>query len=216
MENISEKLFEEFVVAAHRVAAYGLTVCASGNMSWRIGDDLMLITQTDSWMSDISIDQVAVCRVSDMEPLNGKKPSKEIRFHSGILGEREDVDVVLHYQSPHATAVACHEPQIENFFVVPEIPYYIGRVGVVPYILPGSAEFAQAVTAVMTDHNLAILRNHGQVTVGKSLNEAIERATYFELACKIILTAGDNVSFLSEEAVATLYDLAKAAPPRQV
>ena len=36
-----------------------------------------------------------------------------------------------------------------NFFVVPEIPFYIGPIGIVPYIMPGTRELADAVTSAM-------------------------------------------------------------------
>jgi len=133
MNNIPEDHFEDFIAAAHRIAEYGLVICGSGNLSRRIDDDHMLITATQSWMENIPIDEVAVCGIKDMTPLNGKKPSKEIRFHAGILRERGDVNTVLHCNSPCATTLACRKTQVENFFVIPEIPYYIGPVVMVPY-----------------------------------------------------------------------------------
>jgi ribulose-5-phosphate 4-epimerase/fuculose-1-phosphate aldolase len=35
---------------------------------------------------------------------------------------------------------------------------------------------------------LAILKNHGLVSVGKDFNDAIQKAVFFEMACRIILT----------------------------
>ena len=204
MNNIPKGHLEAFVAAAHRVAEYGLVSCGSGNLSWRVDDDRILVTATNSWMVSLSTDEVAVCRIADGTTLNGKKPSKEIGFHVAILRERRDVNVVLHFQSPCATTIACRESQVENFFVIPEIPYYVGPVAVVPYLPPGSPELAEAVTAAIKEHDLATLRNHGQVTVGRDFDEVIEKATYFELACKIILKAGGDVQLLSREAVAEL------------
>ena len=200
MEN--QKYLEEFISAARRVAKHGLVLCGSGNLSWRIDDGHVLVTAMSSWLGNMSKDQVAVCRIADSATLNGKTPSKEIGFHAAILRERADINVVLHYNSACATTIACREPQVENFFVIPEIPYYIGPVAVVPYLAPGSSELAEAVTEAIKKHDLAILRNHGQVTVGKDFDEAIEKAMYFELACKIILMAGSDVQRLSKEAVA--------------
>ena len=202
MENQTH--LDAFITAARNVAAHTLVLCGSGNLSWRVGDGQMLVTVTNSWMRRMSADQVAVCRIADGAPLDGKKPSKEIGFHAAILRERQDVNVVLHFQSPYATTIACKEPQVDNFYVIPEIAYYIGPVSVVPYLLPGSAELADAVTAAIRAHNLAILRNHGQVTVGKDFDEVIGNAAYFELACQIILNAGGDVQRLSKEAVAEL------------
>lgn len=209
MEN--RKVFEEFITAARRVAEHDLVLCNSGNLSWRVDDGQVLVTVTNSWMGKLSEDQIAVCRIADGAIVNGKNPSKEIGFHVGILRERQDVNVVLHYNSPCATTIACREPQVENFFVIPETAYYIGPVSVVPYLQPGSRELAEAVTAAIQKHDLAILRNHGQVTVGRDFDEAIEKAAYFELACKIILGAGDGVQHLSTEAVADLRRARKAS-----
>lgn len=200
MEN--QKYLEEFIAAARRVAEHGLVLCGSGNLSWRIDDGRALVTATRSWMGNMSEDQVAVCRIADSVTLNEKKPSKEIGFHLAILRERVDMNVVLHFQSPGATTIACREPQTENFSVIPEIPHYIGPVAVIPYLTPGSPELAEAVTTAIKKHDLVTMRNHGQVTVGKNFDEVIEKATYFELACKIILKAGSNVQLLSKEDVA--------------
>lgn len=206
MNNTSEKHLEEFVSAAHRAAQQGLVLCGSGNLSWRIDDECMLITATRTWLGDMSKDQVAICRIQDGASLNGKVPSIEIGFHRAILDERQDVNVVLHFQSPYATALACRKTQqSDSFFVIPEIPYYIGPVAVVPYMAPGSYDLARAVTSAMREHDLAVLRNHGQVTVGRDFQETFQRAIYFEFASAIYLRAGDNVEFLGEKDINSLY-----------
>jgi len=204
MENMSEKCFEEFIAAARRVAEHGLVLCSSGNLSWRVDDERILITTTDSWMSTMSVDQIAICRVDDGAILNDKQPSKEIGFHIGILQERSDVNVVLHYQSPYATTLSCRQQKIEDFSVIPEIPYYIGPVAIVPYFTPGSRELAGAITSAMKQHDVAILRNHGLVAVGRTFDDVITKAVFFELACKIILHAGEHIQVLSKETIAEL------------
>lgn len=204
MKNISEKCLQAFVAAARRVAEHGLILCSSGNLSWRVDDERMLITTTNSWMSTLSEDQIAVCRVADGTVLNGKQPSVEIGFHAGILRERSDVNVVLHYQSSYATILSCRKQQVKDFSVIPEMPYYIGPVAVVPYFTPGSHELASAITSAMKQHDVAILRNHGQVAVGSTFDEVIIKAVFFELACKIILHTWEQVQVLSKEAIAEL------------
>ena len=204
MENISEKCFEDFIAAARRIAEHGLVLCSSGNLSWRLGEKCMLITVTDSWMSTMSKDQIAVCRIDDGATLNDKQPSKEIGFHAGILQERSDVNVVLHYQSPYATTLSCRKEQVENFSVIPEIPYYIAPAAWVPYFTPGSNELADAITSAMKHHDVAILRNHGLVAVGRTFDDVITKAVFFELACKIIVHAGQHVQVLSKEAIVEL------------
>ena len=201
MMHVSEKYLEEFVSACHRVASHGLVRSSSGNLSCRVNEECMLITATRSWMGELTRDQVAICRISDGAVLNEKKPSAENGFHFGILRERSNVNVVLHFQSPYATAIACSGRDYNNFSVIPEIPYYLGQIATVPYLNPGSNELAREVISAMKEHDLVILKNHGQVTVGNNFDEVIQKATFFELACEVILQAGDQVQFLSQGAI---------------
>ncbi len=210
MKIISNACFKIFTAAAHRVATQGLVLGGSGNLSWRVSRDRMLITTTGAWMSKLSRKTVAVCRINDAATLDGNIPSKEIGFHTGIMRERANVNVVLHCNSAWATAIACREPPIRDFNVIPEIPYYIGPVAAVPFLAPGSDQLAQSVISAMREHELAILRNHGQVVLGKDFDEALARAAYFELACHIILATGGNVQHLSKSAVADLRHAVKA------
>lgn len=207
MNAIPGKTIAEFVKACRRAAEYGLLRCSSGNLSCRLDGDRALVTATRSWLADLRAQDVAQVRISDGTLLNGAKPSVETRFHLGILKRRPEVNVVLHFQSPAATTLTCSRPERVNFFVIPEIPYYIGRIGIVPFIEPGSTALAEAVIRAVEDHNLAILTNHGQVTVGKDYKEALQRATFFELACEIILRGGNHVQPLNDEAVAKLLSL---------
>ena len=105
-EMIQDYQIQEFLRQAHRVGDAGLTLCSSGNISWRIGDEA-LVSGTGSWVPTLPKEKVAVCRVADGEVLNGVKPSMESGFHLGVLRERPDCDVVLHFQSKYATVVSC-------------------------------------------------------------------------------------------------------------
>jgi len=133
-----------------------------------------------------------------------QRKSAECGFHIGILRARQDVNVVLHFQSPFATAIACIGKDYKNFNVITEIPYYIGVVAVIPYPNPGSNELAHEIISAMKCHDLAILKNHGQVTVGKNFEDVIQKESFFELASEIILCAGEHMQFLLEDAIACL------------
>lgn len=204
MEPIAQAVMADFVQASRRVAEYGLLKCSSGNMSYRLAGDRALVTATRSWLADLTPREVSLVCISDGSLLNDAKPSVETRFHLGILRQRPEVNVVLHFQSPAATTLACSHPERINFFVIPEIPYYIGPIAIVPFVDPGSAQLAEAVIPAMKTHNLAVLTSHGMVTIGKDYNEALQRAAFFELACEIILRGGEKVQPLGDEAVKKL------------
>lgn len=202
---VTDQRQKEFIEAAHRVAQFGLARCSSGNLSMRIEGNHLLIKASRTWMGDLDAGGLAVCRISDGAHIFGPKPSVETGFHAGILRERPDVEVVLHFQTPHATAISCRgDADRINYAVIPEVPFYIGPVATVPYLPPGSPELARDVTAAARGHDMVILRNHGQVTVGKTLNDAIQKAAFFELACEVILRAWDCLKPLGDDAVRAL------------
>ena len=183
---ITNEQIEKFISEAHRVGDAGLTICSSGNISWRVGDEVLL-SGTGSWVPSLSKEKVAVCKLETGEVLNGVKPTMENGFHLGVLRERPDVNVVLHFQSPYATAVACMKELPNDYNVTAEVPCHVGSsIPVVPYYRPGSKELADAVIAAMKEHNSVLLRKHGQVVCGKNFDEAFERAMFFEMACRII------------------------------
>lgn len=198
---ITEKQIEEFVAQAHRVGDAGLTICSSGNISWRIGDE-MLVSGTGSWVPNLKKENVSICRIETGEVLNGVKPSMESTFHRGVLQERKDVNVVLHFQSRYATAVACMRQTPTNFNVTAEIPCHVGReIPVIPYYRPGSKELAQTVIEAMKDHNSVLLKKHGQVVCGENFDQVLERAMFFEMACRIILLSGNDYTVLTQEEI---------------
>ena len=201
IDMITNEHIEQFIAQAHRVGDAGLTICSSGNISWRIGDEVLL-SGTGSWVPSLPKEKVAVCRLSTGEVLNGVKPSMESGFHLGVLRERPDVNVVLHFQSHYATAVACMKNRPTNFNVTAEIPCHVGsEIPVVPYYRPGSKELAQGVIDALKDHNSVLLLKHGQVVCGKDFDQAFERAMFFEMACRIMIQSGGDYTVLTPEEI---------------
>ncbi|MDD6908313.1 MAG: class II aldolase/adducin family protein [Bacteroidaceae bacterium] len=210
---ITDEHIEQFIAQAHRVGDAGLTLCSSGNLSWRIGENA-LVSGTGSWVPTLSKEKVAVCKIETGEVLNGVRPSMESGFHLGIFRERPDVNVVLHFQSCYATAVACMKQVPADFNVTAEIPCHVSsEIPVIPYFRPGSPELASHVIQAMKNHNSALLQKHGQVVCGKNFDEVFERATFFEMACRIIVLSGGEYQTLSKAEIEDLetYILGKKA-----
>ncbi len=164
----------------------------------------MLIKSSRAWLSEMTRDATAVCRISDGKPLTDITPSIEIGFHAGILRRRREMNVVLHFQAPYATTLACSRRKAINYNIIPEAPYYLGPIAEVPYLPPGSKALAEAVTYAMQTHNIVQLRNHGQVTVGKDFRQVIQNAAFFEMACEILCHAGKEARAMSAKAAQSL------------
>lgn len=201
---ITDKDINQFVAYAHKVGDYGLTVCSSGNLSWRIGDKVLL-SGTGSWVPELTADRVSIFDIEKGEVANGVKPSMESVFHLGVMRERKDVNVVLHFQSPYATAVACMAERPTNFNFTAEMALHVGEtIPMIPYFRPGSPELAAHVIEAMRDHNSVMLLKHGQVVCGKDFDQAFERAMFFEMGCRIAVLAGKNVDPLTPAEIGDL------------
>ena len=201
----TKQQIDEFVACARRVGSENLTICISGNLSIRHGDEV-LVSGTGSWLPDMQPENVSVVRFSDGTVLNGVKPSMESVFHLGVLRERDgEVNCVLHFQSPYATAVACMEKRPSNFNFTAECPIHVGEeIPMIPYFRPGSPELAAHVIEAMKEHNSVMLLKHGQIVCGKDFRQALERAMFFEMACRIAVIDGNNVNPLTPDEIGDL------------
>ncbi len=195
-----KRQIEEFVQACRQSSKMGLLQCSSGNMSARIDDDIVALSASRTWLANIKASQVALCSIKTRECVNNKTPTVESSLHLGILDQRKDVNVVLHFQSPFASAIACSNSKNIDFNVIIEVPYYIGTPGWVDFYPPGSNELANEVIEQAINCDMIIMKNHGLVTFGKDYNDTIQKAVFFELACKIILL-GNNIAPLSDKQV---------------
>lgn len=203
---ITQEHIEKFIEAAHRVGRERLQLCSSGNLSWRVEENRALVSGTGSWLPRLANENVAICDISTGMPVDGPRPSMESVFHLGVLRQRKDMNVVLHFQSEFATIVSCMKNKPENFNVVAEVPCYCGKeIPVIPYFRPGSKELAEAVTEALTDHDCVLMSKHGQAVCGKDFDDAFQKAVFFELACSIIVRAGEgNYLTLTEDEIRDL------------
>lgn len=189
---------DQFIRAAHKVGADGLTICSSGNLSWRLSNGEVLISGTGSWLPEITADRVSVVELADGKILNGVKPSMESTFHLSVMRERPDVNVVLHFQSPYATALACRKERFTNLNFTAEMALHVGEeIPQIPYFRPGSPQLAEHVIEAMREHNSVLLLKHGQVVCGADFDQAFERAMFLEMGCRIALLNGSNVDPLT-------------------
>ncbi len=162
-----------------RLLAEKNLVCASeGNISARLEDGTILITETGSRLGEIDADRLAV---SDMggKSLNGRRPSSELNMHLRIYQARPDVRVVIHGHPRIATAWAMARRELP-WKSHPEMIAVFGRIPVAPYGRPSSMELAEEVARTLKHANGCLMANHGAVVVGKDMDEARNRIEILE------------------------------------
>ncbi len=114
----------------------------------------------------------------------------------------------MHLHSTYATAISCLADIDPEDAIAPITPYVVmrvGRVPVLPYTKPGSADIAPIIRKRAERHAGVLLANHGPVVAGASLESAVFAIEELEETAKLILlTKGMAVRHLEPAAVADL------------
>jgi len=170
----------EIVARCRELDARGLNRGASGNVSARSGD-AMLITPSAIPYTALAPEMIAVM------PLDGDdgawdgplKPSSEWRFHRDLMRARPEIGAVVHTHAEFSTILAIARKPI------PAIHYMMAAFGgmEIPccdYACYGTAALSQAILAAMGARNGCLMANHGMLTVGADLTRATWLAVELE------------------------------------
>jgi L-fuculose-phosphate aldolase len=119
--------------------------------------------------------------------IEGKSsPSIEMQMHLQIYMGRPDVGGIIHSHPPFTMALSSCDIAIDLPISVSAV-YRLPKIPIVNFAMPGSKELAELVSNEIKDADVVVLRNHGLITVGSTLSEALYRAQILEENSKIIL-----------------------------
>ncbi len=166
----------------------GFTVGSSGNISVRCGGGF-LMTPTNSCMGFLESDRLSRLD-ADGRHTGGDRPTKELPLHFAFYEARPETQAVVHLHSTHATALSCLADIDPEDAIPPITPYVVmrvGRVPVVPYTKPGSADVAPLIRERAAEHSAVLLANHGPVVAGSSLEAAVFASEELEETAKLLL-----------------------------
>ena len=179
-------LCAEVAAAARALAAAGLVLGASGNLSARHGDHVA-VTPTGARLARVQADEITVVDLDGgVVGGSGLAPTSEIDLHLGAY-RRFGSGAVIHTHSPQATALAC---VLEE---VPCIHYGMlalgGDIRVAPYRTFGTPELAEVTLAALEGKAAALMASHGAIVLGADIAQACEQAELLEWACGLYVTA---------------------------
>ena len=179
---------ENLCEAAASFHARGYAFGSTGNLSVSDGERVW-ISPTGASLRKLTPEKMAEI---DMEgvALNGNKASKEYPFHlAAYRNSFSGARALVHLHSTWAVALSCLADLDEDAPMPVFTPYYLMRVAplaVIPYLRPGSAELAAAVGEAARGHDCVLMRNHGFLTLGKTMDEAVDRAEELEETAKLL------------------------------
>lgn len=117
----------------------------------------------------------------------------ELPIHSEVLRSRPDVNSVVHVHAPYLVAADLANIVIRPVVGAFNIPAMRMAADSIPVygrsVLINSAELGQEMAAALGDAPALILRGHGIVTVGSTVQEAVVRALNIEMLAKLLVRA---------------------------
>ncbi len=145
-----------------------------GNISIRLDRERVLITAAGICKGRMDSDDLLVVDLTGrvMGAAKGRKPSSETPMHLEAYKQRPDVRAVIHAHPVFATALTISGMEFP-VDILPEAIPNLKDVPVTAYATPSSHEDAGAIRPFIRDHNAILLRQHGSLTVGKNLDEAL-------------------------------------------
>lgn len=197
------------LAACYRIFDYmGWTELVFNHISLRLPgpDHHFLINPYGLWYDEITASNLLKIDLDGNIIGASEYPFNKAGFiiHGAIHAARDDAHCVMHTHTTATSAVACQEGGLhtDNFytaFIHGDVTYHDFE-GLTVF-----ADEQKRLVASLGDKSIMLLRNHGSLTVGRSVAEAFMNMWTLQRACEIQLAAhanGASVIPVSAQAIA--------------
>jgi len=200
----SEK--KQVIEAAQEMERKGLVVGTAGNLSLRLKDPdgrgLLAITPSGRYYDSLKVEDIVVVDFAGQKVEGELKATIETVMHIEVQKARKKVNAVVHAHAPFCSAIAVAGLDIPPL-IDEQVTLIGGEIKVAQYGLPGTPELAKNAVAALGPRNAVILANHGVLSVGRDMREALTICELAEELAKIYVSALSlgKVNQLSAEVV---------------
>ena len=184
----------------------GLTQETFGNVSCRYDSKKVAITPSAIQYPKLTPSDIASIKLSGEIIESNHKVSTETPIHLEVYRQREDAEAILHTHSPFATVFACLGESIKPYHNT--LAHAGGEIFPSQYANNGTEELAQSAVNALEGRRACLLRNHGVLAIGDSLQDARYVASIVEFCAKIqyFATSIGNPDIVPETDLSKLSD----------
>jgi L-fuculose-phosphate aldolase len=188
-----------------------------GNISARLGKDRVIITSAGVAKGRLKAVDLILMDLTGhvLEAAGAASSSSETPMHLEVYRGRPSARAVIHAHPAFATALTVAGIEFPAG-MLPEVMLTLGQIPTAPYATPGSIEDADAIRPLIKDHAAILLRQHGSLTVGVHLEEALIHLERLEHVAEVYWRAEalGKVRRLTPEALHRLEDIRRGQPKR--
>ncbi|MCR4855452.1 MAG: class II aldolase/adducin family protein [Erysipelotrichaceae bacterium] len=194
---------------------YGLVSLTCGNLAIRMPTGEILVTPSGLMYEKMVEDDVIVCDIEGNIIEGDRKPSSDTPAILYIFKNMPEINGVIHTHQPYATAISLI-PGMTEFRVcyTGMANACCGNVPIAPPSPAGSVEMGYDVVNYAGKSRAVILGNHGVMTIGPTLKDALYSAVYLEETAKGYLAAraccpDGKTNEMSDEYIQQMVDVFK-------
>jgi L-fuculose-phosphate aldolase len=202
------QLKQEICEIGRRIYAKGFAAANDGNITVRLNDREVLCTPTMVSKGFLKPDDICKVDMQGNQIEGRKKRTSEILLHLELFRDDPTMMAVVHCHPPYATAFSIAGVEIPTC-VLPEVEIFLGVVPTAVYENPGGQAFADTIRPFVKKANTVVLKNHGTISWGKSLEEAYFRTEILDAYCLMLYLAKGlgRVERISEAQVKGLLEM---------
>ena len=173
---------KEIIYWAKVLNQKGLVAARSGNISYRVASDEILISSHDSYLGYLEEEDLLLVDLVGKVLEGESGPTSEKEVHLSVYNKFKQAGVVMHTHSPFSTAFFHYFDKLDIFSF--EAKFYLGSLKIVPQETPTVTDI-NPVLAALGSSNIIVLKNHGIISVGKDFKEAFSLIELLEEQAKV-------------------------------
>jgi L-ribulose-5-phosphate 4-epimerase len=181
-KSMYEKERKELYNAHLLLEKYGLVAYTSGNVSVRIGDHV-LIKPSGVPYTELKPEDFVVVDLEGNVIEGEKKPSVDTATHLYLYKHLDWAKSVIHTHSTFAMVWAILEKSIPVLCTA-HADVFGEEIPLTEYAPVGSEAIGKAVVKVIGKSGAVLLRKHGVMIVGTSVDDAVKKAIFLEEVAK--------------------------------
>ena len=175
----------KLVETAQELLRSGLVEGTAGNLSARLPDGHVVLSPSSLAYESMTVADLVVCDLDGKVLEGARPPTTEKALHLACLRKHPELGAVIHSHAKYATMFAITRRPIPC--VIEEFDVFVGgEVPVADYKLTGSDELGDEVSRHVGERGAVLMANHGLLTVGKDLADALKVARLVERTAEIV------------------------------
>jgi len=185
---------------AFKLLELDLIKLAAGNISVR-KDNHIIVTPSGKDYKELDIDDMVVMDLNGEKVEGTNMQSLDTVGLLYIYNNLPEVNAIIHTHQPYATAISLIQDELPGILTSLVNAVGASKVFVTPFAPPAKIETGISAVDYLKNGRAVILRQHGVITVGKNLTEALYAAVYLEEAAKSYLAVypAPNIRVLTDE-----------------